>query len=94
MRSKPGSVRRGFRNASRPWSTSSKAVRRTGRRAPLPPASIPAEGVTLEQVEHALLVKALAQARNNKSQAAKLLGLPRGQLYSLLRRHGLTEARR
>lgn len=62
--------------------------------APLPPASIPAEGVTLEQVEHALLVKALAQARNNKSQAAKLLGLPRGQLYSLLRRHGLTEARR
>ena len=56
--------------------------------------SIPAEGVTLEQVEHALLVKALAQARNNKSQAAKLLGLPRGQLYSLLRRHGLTEARR
>ena len=65
-----------------------------GRPAPLPPASIPAEGVTLEQVEHALLVKALAQARNNKSQAAKLLGLPRGQLYSLLRRHGLTEARR
>lgn len=59
-----------------------------------PGNSIPAEGVTLEQVEHALLVKALAQARNNKSQAAKLLGLPRGQLYSLLRRHGLTEARR
>ena len=65
-----------------------------GRPVPIPPASIPAEGVTLEQVEHALLVKALAQARNNKSQAAKLLGLPRGQLYSLLRRHGLTEARR
>jgi transcriptional regulator with GAF, ATPase, and Fis domain len=31
---------------------------------------------------------------NNKSQAAKLLGLPRGQFYSLLRRHGLTDARR
>jgi GAF domain-containing protein len=56
--------------------------------------TFPPEGVTLEAVEHALLVKALARSRNNKSQAAKLLGLPRGQLYSLLRRHGLTEARR
>jgi DNA-binding protein Fis len=36
----------------------------------------------------------MARARNNKSQAAKLLGLSRGQLYSLLRRHGLTTARR
>ena len=55
---------------------------------------LPEGGLTLETVERALLVKALAQARNNKSRAAKLLGLPRGQLYSLLRRHGLTEARR
>jgi hypothetical protein len=35
-----------------------------------------------------------ALAKNNKTRAAKLLGLPRGQFYSLLRRHGLTEARR
>ena len=55
---------------------------------------IPAEGINLEAIERGLLAKALAQANNNKSQAAKLLGLPRGQLYSLLRRHGLTTARR
>jgi DNA-binding NtrC family response regulator len=41
-----------------------------------------------------LIEKALANARNNKSQAAKLLGVPRGQFYSLLRKHGLTNARR
>jgi transcriptional regulator with GAF, ATPase, and Fis domain len=54
----------------------------------------PAEGLQLEAIERDLIQKALAAARNNKSHAAKLLGLPRGQLYSLLRRHGLTEARR
>jgi DNA-binding NtrC family response regulator len=48
----------------------------------------------LESVERDLIQKALARARNNKSEAARLLGLPRGQLYSLLRRHGLTDARR
>lgn len=41
-----------------------------------------------------LLQKALARASQNKSQAAKLLGLSRGQFYSLLRRHGLSEAKR
>jgi DNA-binding protein Fis len=46
----------------------------------------PAEGLELDVVERELLVKVLAKARNNKSQAAKLLGLSRGQLYSLLRR--------
>jgi two-component system NtrC family response regulator len=57
-------------------------------------ASFPAEGMTLESVERDLLRKALAKAGNNKSQAAKLLGLPRGQFYSLLKRHGLTDAKR
>jgi len=55
---------------------------------------LPAGGVELSAVERELLQKALARARNNKSQAARLLGLTRGQLYSLLRRHGLTDARR
>ena len=45
-------------------------------------------------IERDLIQKALTAAHNNKSQAAKLLGLPRGQLYSLLRRHGLTDAKR
>ena len=51
-------------------------------------------GMKLETVERDLIEKALARARNNKSEAARLLGLPRGQFYSLLRRHGLTDARR
>jgi DNA-binding NtrC family response regulator len=55
---------------------------------------LPPSGLNLGAIERDLLGKALAQARNNKSQAAKLLGLPRGQFYSLLRRHGLTDARR
>ncbi len=62
--------------------------------AATPAADFPAEGVQLDAVERDLLQKALARARNNKSQAAKLLGLSRGQVYSLLRRHGLTDARR
>jgi len=57
-------------------------------------SSFPAEGVSLGTVERELLVQAMAKAGNNKSRAAKLLGLSRGQLYSLLRRHGLTQARR
>jgi DNA-binding NtrC family response regulator len=56
--------------------------------------AFPLEGVNLETLERELVEKALARARNNKSQAAKLLGLPRGQFYSLLRRYGLTQARR
>jgi DNA-binding NtrC family response regulator len=56
--------------------------------------SRPADTLRLNVVERDLLQKALASARNNKSQAAKLLGIPRGQFYSLLRRHGLTDARR
>lgn len=51
--------------------------------------AIPPEGVNLEAIERDLIKKAMAQAQNNKSVAAKLLGLPRGQLYSRLKRHGL-----
>lgn len=57
--------------------------------APAYPATL-----TLSVAERELLEKALSSARNNKSKAAKLLGIPRGQFYSLLRKHGLTEARR
>lgn len=56
--------------------------------------SFPADGVSLERIERDMIEKAMLRAGQNKSQAAKLLGLSRGQLYSLLRRHGLTQARR
>ena len=57
-----------------------------------PPAwvpEIPAEGLSLEVLERELLLKALARAGGNKSQAARLLGLTRRTLYSRLERHGL-----
>jgi DNA-binding NtrC family response regulator len=64
-----------------------RAVRPASNTAPLESASeLPADGVNLEAIERDLVNKALARARNNKSQAAKLLGVPRGQFYSLLRR--------
>ena len=52
------------------------------------------QNLKLDTLERDLLNKAMAQAKNNKSQAAKLLGVPRGQFYSLLKRHGLTDAKR
>ena len=58
------------------------------------PAIIPPEGVKLEAIERELIQRAMAQAQNNKSEAARLLGLGRGQLYSRLKRYGLTRARR
>jgi transcriptional regulator with GAF, ATPase, and Fis domain len=57
--------------------------------SPLAAAAIPPEGVSLDAIERELNQKAMAQARNNKSEAARLLGLARGQLYSRLKRHGL-----
>jgi transcriptional regulator with GAF, ATPase, and Fis domain len=56
-----------------------------------PVAAAPAKqpGSDLKSVERRTIEQALADARFNKSQAAKLLGLSRAQLYSRLRRHGL-----
>ena len=69
-------------------SISVSVVSRRGASAQSPPPNI------IFIVERDLVQKALASARNNKSQAAKLLGIPRGQFYSLLRRRGLTDVRR
>jgi transcriptional regulator with GAF, ATPase, and Fis domain len=57
-------------------------------------APLPAGDLKLATLEKELLIRALRQTRDNRSQAAKLLGLSRGQLYSMLRRHGLSTARR
>lgn len=56
-----------------------------------PSSALPAGGVNLEAIERALVVKALAQARHNKTRAAKLLGLTRAQLYSRIEKYGLAE---
>lgn len=55
-------------------------------------APLPAGGVNLGAIERSLVVKALTQARHNKTRAAKLLGLTRAQLYSRIEKYGLAEA--
>ena len=45
----------------------------------------------LNTVERAMIEKALTEARFNKSEAAKALGLTRAQLYVRLRKHGLDQ---
>jgi two-component system NtrC family response regulator len=50
---------------------------------------IPPEGLSLEELEKALIEQALARAGGNKSQAARLLGLTRRTLYSRMEKHGL-----
>ena len=65
--------------------------------APLPAAPSPegpANGLAHAAIERDLLVKALDRASSNKTRAARLLGLSRGHFYTLLRRHGLTDAKR
>ena len=49
----------------------------------------PADGVNLESLERGLIEKALQEAKNNRSLAARLLGLTRSQLYTRLQKHGL-----
>jgi len=54
-------------------------------------AAFPPGGVNLEAIERSLVVKALTQARHNKTRAAKLLGLTRAQLYTRIEKYGLAE---
>ncbi len=49
---------------------------------------IPDEGLSLEQVEKDLIQNALQKAGGNKSRAAKLLGITRRKLYSMMERLG------
>jgi DNA-binding NtrC family response regulator len=50
----------------------------------------PSAGVNLEAVERDLMVKALHEAANNRSKAARLLGITRSQLYYRMEKHGLS----
>ena len=54
-------------------------------------APLPVGGVDLAVIERSLVLKALTQARHNKTRAAKLLGLTRAQLYSRIEKYGLVE---
>ena len=50
---------------------------------------LPPGGLDLDALEKTLVSQALDAARNNRSRAAKLLGLTRAQLYTRLERYGL-----
>jgi transcriptional regulator with GAF, ATPase, and Fis domain len=52
-------------------------------------AAFPPGGVNLEMVERDLVAMALQEARNNRSRAARLLGISRSQLYYKIQKHGL-----
>lgn len=54
-----------------------------------PVATLPADGVKLDEVERRLLVEALERAHGNQSGAAALLGLSRHQVRTRMKRHGL-----
>jgi transcriptional regulator with GAF, ATPase, and Fis domain len=49
-------------------------------------------GMTVDAAERELIVNALARSGNNKSKAARLLGLTRAQLRSRIEKHGLVVA--
>ena len=69
--------------------TTPRAV--VGSEAPGGAGPLPAGGINLEAIERSLVIKALTQARHNKTRAAKLLGLTRAQLYSRIEKYGLAE---
>jgi DNA-binding NtrC family response regulator len=52
-------------------------------------SSTAADTTDLRILERAAIERALNEARQNKSHAARMLGLTRKQLYVRLRQHGL-----
>lgn len=64
------------------------------RAAPLPdtPIRLPPEGLSLEELEVALIKQALARAGGNKSRAAELLGLTRHTLLYRLEKYKIGDS--
>ena len=54
--------------------------------------TLPAEGVSLEAVERALICAALSTAGGNQTQAAKLLKVPRHVLLYRVEKYGITDS--
>lgn len=51
--------------------------------------TIPGEGISIREVEHALIEKTLEICRGNKTMAADHLGISRKALYEKMERHGI-----
>jgi transcriptional regulator with GAF, ATPase, and Fis domain len=61
-----------------------------GNAVPLEPKeAFPPGGIQLDAVERDLIAQALQKAENNRSRAARLLGITRSQLYSRMQKYGL-----
>lgn len=54
------------------------------------PITLPASGLSLEQVEIDLIQQALAQTRGNRSRSARLLGISRDTLLYRMNKYGIT----
>ena len=50
---------------------------------------IPPDGLSLDALEKQLVTQALEKSKNNKTKAAKLLGLTRGTFRYRLQKYGL-----
>lgn len=51
---------------------------------------IPSDGISLDQLERDLIVKALKQSNGNQTEAAKMLGISRRKLQYRMDKHGIT----
>jgi len=52
---------------------------------------IPNEGIALEDIEKAYILKALEKANQNRSEAARLLKIPRHVLLYRLEKYGMQD---
>ena len=65
----------------------------TSRAEALLPTTVitpPSDAMSLDAAEREMILQALSRAGNNKSKAARILGLTRAQLRSRIEKHGLT----
>jgi len=91
----PGNVRE-LRNAIERALILSDGGLVTSEHLPIPAAGVPASPApssgTIESTEREMIAQALARTDNNKSKAARILGLTRAQLRSRLEKYGLDAA--
>jgi DNA-binding NtrC family response regulator len=64
-------------------------VGQAGENAGAVDIDLPSGGLSLEELERSLIVQALERSGNNKTEAAKLLGLSRATLRYRLEKHGI-----
>jgi two-component system NtrC family response regulator len=64
-------------------------IRREPPLQPGPVVSLPEGGVSLDEMEKALMVQALAKAGGNRARAARLIGITYDSFRYQMKKHGL-----